>query len=258
MKREEKTRMDNQQPIGLPTVQVSYRIFLRDMFPGFVTIIGAVAVVAPDIFKTDLVTVAIVLLAVLWSPAVGLMVNALGFMLLDGIVNIKRLDLVYSRLLSENAKRREELAHQIIALAYCSGASSQEEPTQIEQLFRERQQSIERRASYLLRVAGWSERDELIERIHAIMQSSRSMVFLCIVAIIAFANNQFTLPIGGVRVLVPAWVLFLVLGFIFFVVSAFAARYVKYLDLTLMHEMIVMGKIPISAIRGELPSPAKT
>ncbi len=254
--------MDDQNSIALPSVQISYRVFLRDMLPGWVLILGLVYVVVPAAFGQDqsiFVYAAIALTALVWSPVVGLMVNALGYMALEWIVTNKRIDALYALVFRNNTKTKKEYLLRIIKLAFGSGVSSGEETAQKEEVLGEEGKFVEARVGYLLRVSGFHGRDDLSERIHAVNQSARSMAFLSALAAISIAISK--LEARGLDLSLSRTPLstldtrpFIFLAIVFLIICCFAMRYAKYLDIRLLHELIVMNTVPLSAVRGDAPS----
>ncbi len=244
--------MENQPPIGLPSVQVTYRIFLRDMLPGWIFTMGAVYIFLPQVFKSDLIAITVILVAFVWSPVIGLLVNTMGYMTLEWILDSKAVRFLYSRIFMSNANRVDEYMHKIINLVYGSHHPSGEKTGDDRQLFADRSTALIRRAHFILRVAGWSERDELVERIHGILQTARSLVFLAIVAAVVFRENMVALPFSHSLISVAGWQVFLLFATVFLVVACFLAQYAKLVDLQLLYELIVTNRIPVSAIRGEV------
>lgn len=79
--------MSTQQPsVSIQSVQVTYRIFLRDMFPGWLFSLWSAYLLAPNLFSDETVMIFTAIVSFLWSPIVGLLVNAVGYILLDWLL----------------------------------------------------------------------------------------------------------------------------------------------------------------------------
>ncbi len=122
----------DKHPINLPSVQVTYRIFMRDMLPGWVTGTVVAYGFAPKAFEDTTLIISIFLLAIIWSPIVGLLVNTLGYILFEGILDNKFIRFLFGVLYKANAEARETLGGKIIDLACAANISDDKKTLMIE------------------------------------------------------------------------------------------------------------------------------
>jgi hypothetical protein len=238
--------MEKQSPLNLPSVQVTYRIFLRDMLPGWITGMVVAYGLAPKAFEDTTLTISIFLLALIWSPIIGLLINTLGYIFFEWILDSKFVQLLYRAIFRRNTEATETFGRKIIDLACGTNAPDDRKLPMLKEL--------KRRSSYLIRAAGWSEKDELVERVHGVLQSARSLSFVSFVFALLLGNKTFTWYEYDVN----CWPVLVVAGLILLVVSCFLTQYATVVDIRLLYELLLLGLVSPSTITGELPVSKKT
>ena len=245
--------MENQTPISLPSVQVTYRIFLRDMFPGWIFTIGLIYIFAPDIFQKEIPVIILFITAFIWSPITGLLVNILGYMFLQRVVKNRSLNRVIEFVFKQNTNRRIEYSNKIYELVFGSGDLQKRGKKRVANSKIDDINFMEGRSHFLLRASGWSGRDELVERVHGVFQSSRSLAFLSFIAILPFYSHTIKFR----QVEIYGWLFFFLLGILFLIISSFLHHYSKLVDIQLLYELITTGQISVSTMRGEISESKK-
>jgi hypothetical protein len=152
----------------MQSVQVTYRIFLRDMFPGWIVGMWIAYLTNPHFFDDNTAIALAAVASFIWSPVVGLLVNAIGYILFGWLFENKIADFLFGYVF-----RREERATQkyLLYLAELIGMDKGKEL----QKFRE---ELFDRLTFIIRTSGWSDRDEVVERIRGVHQTARSLAFI--------------------------------------------------------------------------------
>jgi hypothetical protein len=233
--------MDKQLPLNLPSVQVTYRIFLRDMLPGWISGMAIAYGLAPILFQETTLIVATFLLTLIWSPIIGLLVNTLGYIFFEWALESSFSESLFKFFFRANSKSIESFGKKTIKLVY--GASVPDNESML--LLKE----LKQRCYFLFRATGWSEKDELAERLHGLLQTARSLSFMCFVLAILFGNSTIRWYGSDIKTL-PVLV---VAGFVFLLIAIFLTQYSKVVDIRLLYELILVGGISPTVVKGELP-----
>jgi len=237
--------MDKQFPLSLPSVQVTYRIFLRDMLPGWISSIAIAYGLLPKAFQDSPSLIAVSVISLIWSPIIGLLVNTLGYIFLEWILDSRLTRFLFNVLFKTNTEAIETFGKKIVSLTCGENLSDNTKSSMLKEL--------KRRSHFLIRATGWSEKDELVERVHGILQTARSLSFMCFVSVGLFGNKIFTWYGNDIA----AWFALLILGFVFLVVACFLTQYATAVDIRLLYELILTGAISPNIIKGELSDPNK-
>jgi hypothetical protein len=144
-----------------------------------------------------------------------------------------------------NVEVLETFGKKIITLAYGKNLSEDIKSSILKEL--------KRRSHFLIRATGWSEKDELVERVHGILQTARSLSFMCFIFAILFGNRTISWYGNNIAV----WLVLIIAGSVFLVIACFLTQYATVVDIRLLYELILMGAISPNIIRGELPHPKK-
>jgi hypothetical protein len=233
--------MDKQFPINLPSVQVTYRIFLRDMLPGWIMGMVVAYGLAPKAFENTPLLISIFLLALIWSPIAGLLVNTLGYILFEWILDSKFIRFLFSALFRANAEAKETFGKKIIDLACGADIPDDRKLLLLEEL--------KRRSPFLIRAAGWSEKDEIVERVHGVLQAARSLSFMSFAFALLLGQKTFIWYSNNITL----WHVLLITGFVLLLIACFLTQYATVVDIRLLYELLLQGAVSPSVIRGELP-----
>jgi hypothetical protein len=237
--------MDKQFPLSLPSVQVTYRIFLRDMLSGWIAGMMIAYGLAPKAFHDTALLISIFLLALIWSPIVGLLINTLGYMFLEWILTSSFIKFLFRFFFREQVEATETLVKKMIELAYDGNIADDKKPSLLEEL--------KTRAHFIVRAAGWSEKDELIERVHGIMQTARTLSFTSFAFALLLGDKTFAWYENNIIF----WHVLLVTGVILLLVACFLTQYASVQDIRLLYELVLIGDVSTTVIKGELPTSNK-
>jgi hypothetical protein len=219
----------------MQSVQVTYRIFLRDMFPGWIVGMWIAYLINPHFWSDNTAIVLAAVASFIWSPVVGLLVNAIGYILLERVLTSKRADSLFGFVF-----RREEQAIQkyILYLAGLIGMDKDKElPKFREELFD--------RLTFIIRTSGWSDRDEVVERISAVYQTARSLAFIFGLFSLLYPSSQ--LHIGNTSIF--GWQLFVPLALLFLFLARFLYGYAQLTEIHLLYELISFNQLSPSILK---------
>jgi hypothetical protein len=226
----------SQPSVNMQSVQVTYRIFLRDMFPGWIVGMWIAYLINPHFWSDNTAIVLAAVASFIWSPVVGLLVNAIGYILLDRVLTSKRADSLFGFVF-----RREEQAIQKYIL-YLAGLIGMDKGKEL-QKFRE---ELFDRLTFIIRTSGWSDRDEVVERIRGVHQTARSLAFIFGLFSLLYRASQ--LHIGN-TISILGWQLFVPLALLFLFLAWFLYGYARLTEIHLLYELISFNQLSPSILK---------
>jgi hypothetical protein len=226
----------SQPSVNMQSVQVTYRIFLRDMFPGWIVGMWIAYLINPRFFDDNTAIVLVAVASFIWSPVVGLLVNAIGYILFGWLLENKIADFLFGFVF-----RREERATQkyILHLAELIGMDKGKEL----QKFRE---ELFDRLAFIIRTSGWSDRDEVVERIRGVHQTARSLAFIFGLFSLLYRSSQ--LPIGNTTSIL-GWQVFVPLALLFLFLAWFLYGYARLTEIHLLYELVSFNQLSLSILK---------
>lgn len=104
------------------------------------------------------------------------------------------------------------------------------------------------RLTFIIRTSGWSDKDEVVERIRGISQTARTLSFVSALftvvdgsrLIVIHTSNPFSLY---------SWQISLPLAFTFLFLAWFLHEYARLTELHLLYELISLKYLPVSILK---------
>ncbi|MEM4204157.1 MAG: hypothetical protein QXS54_08825 [Candidatus Methanomethylicaceae archaeon] len=237
--------MAAQQPsVNMQSVQVTYRIFSRDMFPGWLFSLWTTYLLAPNLFSNDTLIIFTAIASFIWSPIVGLLINAAGYILLGWLLENKVADFIFGIFF-----RKENRT----IYNYVATFAKMIEIEKDEQLAKFREELFDR-LTFIIRTSGWSDKDEVVERIRGIHQTARTLSFVSALLTIVDGSRLIVIHTSNPFFL-RSWQITLPLAFVFLFLAWFLNEYARLTELHLLYELISLKHLPVSIIKSNEKAP---
>lgn len=231
--------MAAQQPsVNMQSVQVTYRIFLRDMFPGWLFGLWIAYLWVPNLFSNDTLIIFTAILSFIWSPIIGLLINAIGYILMGWFLENKVADFVFGIFFR---KENRTIHNYVTSLAKMLGIEKSE------QLAKFREELFDR-LTFIIRTSGWSDKDEVVERIRGIHQTARTLSFVSALFTIIDGSRLIVIHTSNAFSLY-SWQISLPLVFVFLFLAWFLNEYARLTELHLLYELILLKHLPVSILQ---------
>lgn len=161
--------------------------------------------------------------------------NAVGYILFSWLLESKTAYSLFGRIFR---REDQETQRYLLRLAELVGADKDERLQKF-------QEELFDRLPFIIRTSGWSDRDEVVERIRGIHQTARTLAL--IFGLFALFHGSSQLAIGN-AIFIFGWQIFVPLAFLFLFLAWFLNGYARLTEVHLLYELVSSNQLPLSIL----------